>query len=173
MLKKLFGFTMAIALLAPLGVLAAGPAGAATGTTCKPATGNVTVAPGLSTVAKAQTITFNLPVTGCVGGGVTGGTVKGVDKVAKPGTCATLGAPGPAQKIAGTITWNTKKTSTFSASTTTKGLTFTITGTVTAGLFKGTKVSESGAYSLPKGKVCTVANPLKTLSVKGSKPFII
>jgi hypothetical protein len=174
MLRKFFGFTMAIALLAPMGVLAAGPAGAATGTSCKSVSGNVTVTPGLSTVAKAQVITFNLPVKGCTGGGVTSGTVKGTDKVTKPGTCATLGAPGPAQKITGTITWNTKKTSTFTATTTTKGLTFTIAGTVTGGLFKGTKVSEAGKYALPKsGKFCTVANPLKTLTVTGTKPFVI
>ena len=173
MLRKVFGFTMAVALLAPIGVLAAGPAGAATGTSCKSVSGSVSVSPGLSTVAKAQVITFNLPVKGCLGGGVTSGTVKGTDKVTKPGTCATLGAPGPAQKITGTITWNTKATSTFSASTTTKGLSFTITGSVTAGLFKGTKVSEAGTYKLPTGAICTVAHPLKTLTVTGTKPFVI
>jgi hypothetical protein len=104
---------------------------------------------------------------------VTGGTVKGVDKVTKPGTCGTLGAPGPAQKITGTITWNTKKTSSFTASTTTKGLTFTITGSVTNGLFKGSKVTEAGKYALPKGAICTTAHPLKTLTVTGTAPFLI
>jgi hypothetical protein len=173
MLKKFFGFSMAVALLTPVGVLASGPAGAATGTSCKSVSGSVTVTPGLTDKPLAQVITFNLPVKGCTGGGVTSGTVKGTDKVTKPGTCGTLGAPGPAQKITGTITWNTKKTSTFSASTTTKGLTFTITGTVTAGLFQGTKVSEAGKYALPSGAICTTAHPLKTLTVTGTKPFVI
>jgi len=173
MLRKVFGFTMAIALLAPMGVLAAGPAGAATGTSCKSVAGSVTVAPGLTDKLLPQVITFNLPVKGCTGGGVKSGTVKGTDKVTKPGDCKTLGTPGPPQKITGTITWNTKATSTFSASTTTKGLTFTITGSVTAGLFKGTKVSEAGTYHLPSGAICTTAHPLKTLTVTGTKPFVI
>jgi len=172
-MNRIIRLSMALALLVGVGASMAGPAGAASGTSCKNVSGSVTVTPGLSTVAKAQVITFNLPVKGCVGGGVTSGTVKGTDKVTKPGTCATLGAPGPAQKIAGTITWNTKATSTFSASTTTKGLTFSITGSVTAGLLKGTKVSEAGKYALPKGAICTVAHPLKSLTVTGTTAFVI
>jgi hypothetical protein len=44
---------------------------------------------------------------------------------------------------------------------------------VTNGLFKGSKVSESGKYALPKGAICTTAHPLKTLTVTGTKPFLI
>ena len=55
-MRKFGMFTMAIALLAPMAVLTAGPAGAAGGTTCKTLTGTATIKPGLGTTAKNQTI---------------------------------------------------------------------------------------------------------------------
>ena len=75
-MKKFGMFAMAIALLLPMVALTAGPAGAAAGTTCKPPSGKLTFSPGVGATLKVQTISINLPITGCVGGGVTGGTFK-------------------------------------------------------------------------------------------------
>ena len=77
-MKSIARIAMAMALLVPMAVVTAGPAGAAGGTTCKSPSGKITVTPGLlPTIKKVQTISFNLPLAGCKGGGVTGGVVKG------------------------------------------------------------------------------------------------
>ena len=76
-MKKIGMLVTTVALLLPMVALTAAPAGAAGGTTCKPPSGKLTFSPGVGSTLKAQTISINLPVKGCVGGGVTGGTFKG------------------------------------------------------------------------------------------------
>jgi hypothetical protein len=171
---KTFGrFAMAIALLIPVGIAAAAPAGAAGGTTCKPPSGKITVTPGYGTTAKAQTIVFSIPFTGCKGGGVTSGNAKGTLKE-PPGTCSSFGATLLAAKVATTITWNTKATSTLSLTSSTKGGAFTLSGTVTKGLFLKLKVTFAGTAALDTSHgPCSTKNPLKVIVLKGTKPFVI
>jgi hypothetical protein len=172
-LKRVFGVGLAIALMAPIGVLSAQPAGAAGGTSCAKVGGKITLTPGLGTTPKAQTITFSLPLTGCKGGGVTGGTSKGTTHAA-PGTCKSFGSGTQTMKITTNIIWNTKKTSTMTGTTSTKGVTTTIVGKITKGLFLGKKVTTTVTATLDSTSGgCTDSNPLKKLNVKNTKPFVI
>src|SRR4051794_30546993 len=116
-MRRIYVFTMAFALLAPMAAVSAGPAGAAGGTTCAKPSGTITISPGLTTTPTAQTISVVLPVKACKGGGVTGGTSKGSLKTAKI-TLKTLASGAPIT-LNDTITWNNKKTTTFSAKATT------------------------------------------------------
>ena len=66
-MRKVVGVFCVAAMALSVALVA--PAGAAGGTTCKPATGKITLSPGLTSKPTVQTITINLPVTGCSGGG--------------------------------------------------------------------------------------------------------
>ena len=170
-MKRICLFTMAVALMAPMAVLSAGPAGAAAGTTCAKPTGTITIAPGLTTTPTVQTISVVLPVKGCKGGGVTGGSSKGSLKTAKI-TINTFASGAPIT-LNDTITWNTKATTTFSAKATTKivknVITSTIKGTVTKGLFAGGKVSATVTVKLGP----LVKNAIKNLKITGTSAFVI
>jgi hypothetical protein len=48
-MRKVFLFTMAVALMVQAAVLTAGPANAAGGTTCAKPSGTITISPGLTT----------------------------------------------------------------------------------------------------------------------------
>jgi hypothetical protein len=172
MKSKLLGLTMAIALLAPIGVLTAGPASAAGGTTCKPPSGTVKLTPGLVATPKVQTITINLPISGCKGGGVTGGTFKGSLKTTaiSIGTFAKSTAP---LKLNSTTTWNTKKTSTLVASSTTKVakiITSTVKGKISKGVFAGLTFTSVQTVTLGKAGA---GGAITTLNIKGSAAVTI
>jgi hypothetical protein len=164
---KRFGmFTMAIALLLPMVALTAGPAGAAGGTTCKPPSGKLTFSPGVGATPKVQTITINLPISGCVGGGVTGGTFKGTLKTA-PTDLKLLSKQAASLKFPTTIVWNTKKTSTFTATSATKigkVITSKVSGKISKGLFAGLTFSSS--QTVTYGPI--VGGVIKTLNIKGT-----
>src|SRR5579871_2189675 len=161
------------ALLVPAGVLIAQPpAFAAGGTSCKTQTGVANITPGLGTTAKPQTIASTTTISGCVGGGVTGGTSKSTVHL-PASSCANLTGVSTS-KLTETITWNTKKTSTVSATETANKPAVqeaTIAGTVTAGLFVGQKVSTVVKFTISKGS-CTDAHPLTQLKITGLKPFV-
>jgi len=166
---------MAAALLVPVGVLTAGPAGAAGGTSCKTVTGTATITPGLGTTPKNQTIASTSAISGCTGGGVTKGTGK-AKNLTPNGTCSGLAKTGTKSAITETITWNTGKTSTLTGSTLTgpKAGEATITLKVTAGLFVGLHGSQIIAFAIAKGGGgCTNASPLKELTVKQVTAFVI
>jgi len=169
-MRKVAGVLLAAAMVLPVGLMAS-PAGAAGGTTCKPPSGNITVTPGYSTTPHPQKITFKLPLTGCKGGGVTGGTSVGVIPAGKPAACKDVGKLVQPQKIITTITWNTKAKSTFTGTSKVSGLTATVTGKVTTGLFKGLTVSTTVKFGLPGG--CSATKIFKTLKITGTKPFVI
>ena len=171
---KTFGrLTMALAMLIPVAAISAAPAGsaAAAGTSCKLPAGKITIAPGLTTVKKAQTITFNLPVTACVGGGVTAGTSKGSLKT-EPTNIATFGVGKPL-KVTSTITWKPGGTSTFAATSTTAikagVITSKLTGKVTKGTFLGKTVSVTLTVKLGP----LVGGAIKNLLVTGKTAFVI
>jgi hypothetical protein len=169
-MKKIGILTMAIALLAPMVVLTAGPAGAAAVVTCAKPAGSVTFTPGLGATPKLQTTTFTLPITGCKGGGVTGGSSKGSAKGTTKQSCGTFAAAGKTvTKV--TITWNTKKTSTATLTTAVSiagktGITATVSGKISAGLFVGKTLKTKVGVTIPTG-VCTDAKPLKKATLTG------
>jgi hypothetical protein len=172
-MKKLYVLGMAIALMAPMAVLATGPAGAAAaGTKCGKPSGSITLTPGLDSVKRVQTIKIALPVKGCVGGGVTGGSFSGSLKTT-PINIAGFAASTKPLKLTAKITWNTKATSTFTATTTTKVkgkvITSSISGKISAGLFKG--LSVSSAQTVKLGKL--VGGKVKNLTITGTTPFTI
>ena len=176
-LKRVFGVGLAIAMMAPIGVLAARPASAATVLTCAKPSGKVTFVPGLGSTPKIQTTNFTLPVTACKGTpGVTSGTSKGSAKGTKPQNCTTFAQAGKTITNV-TITWNNKKTSVAKLTTTVtaaaSGITATVVGKVTKGLFLNKTVKTKVKVTLQKGAICTDAHPLKTATLTGIAPLTI
>jgi len=163
----------AVALLLAVGIVA-GPSGAAVGTSCKTSIGQATIAPGLSSVPAVQTIAATTTLSGCTGGGVTAGTGKTILKVGAT-DCTGLAKGASKEALTGTVMWNTRKTSTFTGTalsgTGAKVLQATISGRVTAGLFKGSKVSTTIVYAVNKGETCS--STITSMSIKGLKPFVI
>jgi len=161
-----------------MGVLGVSLAGASSGLSCTIPQARATVAPGLTNVPTAVKITLKLPLKACKGTpGVTSGTMKGTILPSSKLTCASIANVGT-MKIATTIKWSNGKTSTWSGTATAKAatgkVTSVITGAVTNGLFAKQLVSTTVAVSLdPTGGSCTTAMPMKSLIVKGTKPFVI
>jgi hypothetical protein len=170
--KKLYVFGMAIALLAPMAVLSAGPSGAAAaGTTCKTQKGLASIKPGITTKATNVTISVKETLSGCKGGGVTGG-VETASILSKASTCSGLGKKGTKTgPFTGKIVWNNKKTSVITLTTVSNGLQATATGTIKSGQFAKMKLSTTIVYALSKGNC--VKTPLTALSIKGVKPLVI
>jgi len=168
-MKKLAILTMAFALMAPL-AFSAGPAGAATLVTCAKPSGSVGFTPGLGATPKLQTTTFTLPIKGCKGGGVTSGSSKGSAKGTTKSSCGTFATAGK-QITKVTITWNTKKTSTATLTTLVSisgktGITATVSGKISAGLFVGKTLKTKVKVTIPSGS-CTDAKPLKKATLTG------
>ena len=171
-MKKFWVFAVAIAMLVSTAAATAGIAGAAVGTSCPAPSGTITILPGLGKTLKVQTISFNLPIKGCKGGGVTGGSIKGSEKTT-PVDIATF-ATGKPLPLSATVTWNTKATSKFTAvatTTTSKGvISYSIKSKISAGLFAGLTLTTSGTVGFGKpGAGGTISN----LILKGTKPFTI
>ena len=78
-MKKVWVFGMAIAMMAPLAVVASAPAGSAAHlVSCKPPAGKLAITPGLGDTPKIETVNIKLPLVGCTGtGGVKSGTSTG------------------------------------------------------------------------------------------------
>jgi hypothetical protein len=156
-----------------LSVLAAAPAGAAGGTTCKTGGGTVTFTPPLPDATSAKKVKSaqkrNGTVAGC-SGTVKSGKITGVSPKGAGANCVTLQTwTSKPTKIALTVKWNTGKSSTIAAqlkeianvSVTTQ----TVSGSVTAGLFKGSKLSGKFTYTLPKDG-CSKGHPLARVTYK-------
>ena len=163
-MKSLVRISMAMALLIPLGAIAASPSGAAAaGTTCKGASGKISLKPGLTTVKTVQTITINLPITGCTGS-VKTAVFKGSLKT-DPISIATIASSTKPLKLTSTITWNTKATSSLVANSTTKivggVINSTVSGKISAGLFKG--LTLTSAQTVKVGP--TVGGKVVSLSI--------
>jgi hypothetical protein len=184
-MRKFAGLLLAAALVLPAGIIAASPAGAAGGVTCKTAAGTATFKPPLPVVSSKTLVKGTLSAAGtvskCTGSpGVTSGKTKFTSPKSTTGSnCTTLASPDPKSKgTVGTIviTWNNKKTSTAKVFTikqvSKKDPTHATTkGKITAGLFVGKSISGTVLYKLPKG-ACT-AKPLAKVTYTGSKPFVI
>lgn len=180
-MRRAAAILFALAVMHPLGVIDSSPAGAAGGTTCQAASGSATFKPALPKLGSKVKVAATVKVTGgklsgCVGGGVTSGVVKLTSKFAKSLNCETLAKQGSTNPTKGTevITWNNKKTSTISVTLTgvkTSPKQARIAGTVTAGLFKGSKQSGTVEYIPPKGG-CT-SKGLSVATFKHVTPQVI
>ena len=155
-LKKTWVLAVA---LASMTVLTAAPAGAAGGTTCTAPSGTLKSTPGIDATLTLQTISVSMPIKGCVGGGVTGGTLAGTVKVKE--SIATVSKTPVSMKL--TIKWNTGKTSTFNAKITTKVVAgkfvSTVKGKITSGtVFVGKTVTTKATDTFKSvgGKVTSI-----------------
>jgi hypothetical protein len=183
-MRKMSGLMLVVAMTLPLGVIGAGPAGAVGGTACSAAAGTATFTPPLPVATSKAKVFGNLVAIGtlgkCVGGGVTSAHTKFTSTKSTTGSnCTTLIAYNPTAKpTMGTevITWNTGKTSTVALQLhQVKGhpTETTVTGAVTAGLFKGSHQTGTLSYT-PQAGGC-VKVPLKTVTyvqLKGVKGVI-
>jgi hypothetical protein len=176
-MRKVAGFLTAAAMVLPVGLIAA-PAGAATGATCTTVSGTAIVKPGLpSTTATVKPVISakNVKLGGCTGG-VTSGLLSGTLKGSVAQNCAGLAKQGNfGLKGTGTIVWNTKATSTITWALTPgpkgKFTTVNLPGTVTAGLFKGSKMSGQVTFTLSGGQCGT--KPLTSVGFKQATKFVI
>jgi hypothetical protein len=178
-MRKFAGVCLAAAMLVPVGLIAAAPAGAAAPkTTCKTASGTATFKPALpalgSKVTVKPTITVTGTLSGCTGGGVKSAKISAVLKQAIAGNCTTL-LKGATANIAGseTLTWDTKATSTVKvlklAGVTGKPTQTNATGAVTSGLFL--KAKQTGTLNFtPLTGGCTT-KPLSKVSFKQVTAF--
>ena len=159
-------------------VVAASPSGAVTPVQkCAHLKGSATLTPGIQSAKKAQTVAAKGNLTSCTPTKATGGsgTISASLKVA-PGNCATLASGG--SKFTGTAktVWKNKKTSSYTLTFVTgkgKNATVaTITGKVSAGLFKGHKVTGAIKFTPKSGQNC-VTTPIKNVTFVNTKPFQI
>jgi hypothetical protein len=165
-MRKVAGVLLVSALMLPVGLVATNAGAAAATPTCKALAGTATFSPAIPKIGSATKVKPTISIkaaklSGCTGSGVTGGTVNSTLKFGLAANCSSL-LKGDATKTAGTVSiiWNTKATSTV-AKATLVGVTghptqSTVSGAITAGLFKGKKVSVVTNYVLPKGG-CTAA----------------
>jgi hypothetical protein len=168
---RMLGVLVAVGLLLPAAIAA--PAGAAAGTTCKNGGGSVTFAPPLPDATSSKVVKSaqkrSGTVTGC-SGTVKSGKLTGVSPKSAGANCLTLQTwTSKPTKVALIIKWNTGASSTIGAqlkeianvSVTTQ----TVTGSVTAGLFKGSKLTAKVNYTLPKDG-CSAGHPLAKVTYK-------
>ena len=176
-MRKVAGTLFAVALALPIG-LAASPAGAAAGTTCKTSAGEATFSPPLpkigSTTLVKTVLTATGTLSGCVGGGVTGGQVRTVSAKSSGSNCSTQVANKTISKATETIVWNTKQTSTIAITLSpVKGKPSTnkaVSGTVTSGLFKGLHQTGLTVFTPATGS-CTTTT-LASVTYKNGKPAV-
>jgi len=177
-MRKVGGILLAVAMVLPVG-LAASPAGAAGGTTCKTNIGTSVFTPALPPLSSSATVNSTTvgtgTITGCVGGGVTSATYKSTIKYSKF-NCKQLVTYNPAGRV-GTITttWSNHQTSTGTLTLhAIKGNIYkvNVTGVTTAGLFKGMKLTTSFVFAAVPATGC-LKTPLAKVSIKGASPLVI
>ena len=149
----------------PVQVQGLGPTGPPHGTSCTTARGTARFSPALprrgSKTLVKDVFTTNGTLGGCTGSGVASATTKTVSPPSKGSNCTTLGTYTATPTLATeTITWNTGKTSTVALTlraVKSNLADVTISGTVTAGLFKGQHQTMSLVFTMPKGGCVTTA----------------
>jgi len=177
MLKKYLGVATALALMTPVGVIAAKPAGAAVVLKCAKPSGSVNFKPGITPTPRIQTTSFTLPVKNCTGtAGFTKGTSSGSSKGTKKTSCATF-AQAANQKTTVTITWNNGKKSTAKLGTTIvpgapNTITAVVSGKITGGnAFVGKTIKTKVKVTIDL--TCTASHPIKKATLTGIDPLTI
>jgi hypothetical protein len=175
------------AMVLPVG-LSASPAGAVGGTACPKASGTATFKPALpkihSTTKVLPTVTIvGAKTSGCVGGGVTAGTLSATLKFHTASNCDTLIA-GKSGNVYGPlkIVWaNSKGTSTIGKATL-AGITGQpptvqkVSGLVTLGKFKGSKLTATTVYTIattPAGQCSSTGLSKVTFKLKTNTKLVI
>ena len=179
-MRKLAGIVMAAALALPAAMLLSQPAGAAGGTSCAKGSGSATFSPPLPDLTKTTKVKDVLKSTGTVSactGAVKSGAITGVSPKSTGSNCKTLATPTKtATKVTLTVKWNAGPASTIAAQlkqipkvpVTTQA----VTGTVTAGQFKGKHMSGKFTYTLP-AKACSKGHPLAKVTYKDVGAVVI
>ena len=163
-MRKFAGLFVAAALILPAGIIAAAPSGAAAAKpTCTKLTGVATFKPALPKAGSTKKVKPVITITGaklsgCTGGGVTGGTVKSTLKFGNASNCSDLlgGKPTNTKGTVG-VTWSNKKTSAANVSlvgVSGNATQQTVSGPITTGLFKGSKISATTQFT-PEPGGCT------------------
>jgi hypothetical protein len=180
MKQRLMRVTMVAALALGMSALVAQPSGAAAPLQkCTKLTGSAKFSPGLSLVPANNTVTAKGTVGGCTPLKATGGSGALSATIKVPGgSCAKLA--GGKQKLSGTAStvWKNKKVTKYNLTFTTGSgaagiTTATITGKATTGLFKGHKVTGQIKFTIPAAQNCTVGHPVKSITFKQTKPWVI
>ena len=166
-------------------VTAMSPAGAATGSTCATFRGNANVSPGLPKVGSTDQVRSAIAIkraklTGCRGG-VSSATASGTLKFDHATNCTQMIAQITSSvtvRAKGTLTftWNNKRTSTVAfsllfGSIKSEPSVAKVTGSVTAGLFKGEKETGSLYWSL-SSTACFGGSPLTSFTFSEYSPFV-
>jgi hypothetical protein len=176
---KLMNATLALALAAgAMTAMSAAPAGAAAANSCAKVSGTATFSPGVTTTAKNQTIKSKGTETGCTPTKATGGSGTLTATIpSKAATCAKLLKGGQTLKGVAKSVWKNKKSTNFAITlktgTGSKYNIATITGTATAGLFKGKSIAGQIKFTVKAGQSCTPASPVKNLTFASTKPFVM
>ena len=173
---------LAAAALATSGLIAS-PAGAATAQqTCKKITGTANAhARPRRRRRRSRPQPRRRTVTGCAPAKKTGGTGKLKAKLNLPANSSCQGLATGSQTIkipSANLTWKNHKTSTMALDRQDRyrrerPTVATITGKVTKGLFKGHKVTTALSFTPKSGENCTPGHPIKHLTLKNAKPFVI
>jgi hypothetical protein len=100
----------AAALIAPIAMMSisTAPASAAEGTTCTGNSGSAKFSPGLTSSAKVQNVIVKGTLSGCSGGGVSGGSYIAHLKTTNAVSCAALAGPGEPATGTVVIKWSPK-----------------------------------------------------------------
>ena len=179
-MRRIVGIFFIVAMAAPMGAIAAAPAGAATaGTTCKSFSGTGSFAPTLPKLGTSAKVKSVLTATGSIAscsGSVTDGSFKFVSSKSAGENCKSLATPPTAAiKATEVITWSSGKTSTISIKLAevplTPVTTQAMTGTVTSGLFQGLHLKGKVMYAALNGG-CT-STGLSKISLQASGPIVI
>ena len=160
-MRKVATALFAAAMVLPLALVAA-PAGsvesAASKPACKTLAGSETFSPALpklSSPAKVKpTVTIKANLGGCTGAGIVSGALTARLKFGIASNCTTL-AMGASTNTRGTATivWNTKASTTAAVTSRAvagKPTAQVVAGPVTAGLFKGSRLSVTTVFVAPK-----------------------
>jgi len=160
----------------PVGVWIAGPAAAATGTTCKSFSATETTTPGLPIITSKTKVNATVKLVGklvgCTGGGVTGASVTETYKY--NGNCETFltgkgGKVTPATPTS-TFTWSNHKTSTSTGTVTliskvgATPIKVKLVTKIVSGLFAGTTSTGTVTLTAPKGACVSIPGSIATLT---------
>jgi hypothetical protein len=180
-MRRFASLGLAATIAIALGLGGWSPAGAAGAKpSCKSTVGTLKFAPALPRLGNPKKVASTLSasaikVGGCVGGGVASATATLNAKFAKLGNCTTFGN-GVSNSASGKLVfnWNTGQSSTVGVTLSTvpgKPTTLKLTGPVSAGLFKGAKVTQTVIYT-PANGGCT-KTALAKATFKQTAPLAI
>jgi len=166
-MRKGLGLFVVVAMLLPLGMWVAAPAGAAgpLPPKCKTFAGTETWTPPLPKLGDSTTVNstvkLSATLTGCSGvAGITGGTSTSTTKITKQNCTTTVASANKGSKSTGTIKWNNGKTSTTANTLTLKSkvgvspATFQLVSSYTAGVGAGHTTTSTISVVLNTG-ACT------------------